>query len=97
MCSLIDSRVRVWAEYCYPGGDWSTEKSLKSLNQQHKMLCSKHFDDSSYTSSSRKRLNNFAIPIETEGIMLNLRQEQCATSSDTFSNILEAELQVSKF
>ncbi|CAH2088132.1 unnamed protein product [Euphydryas editha] len=32
-------KARVWAEYCYPTGEWSTEKSLRDLHSQHKMLC----------------------------------------------------------
>lgn len=45
------------------------------------MLCSKHFDDSSFTSSARIRLNNYAIPIGTQDLMVKFRQEQCATTS----------------
>lgn len=74
-------KARVWAEYCYPTGEWSTEKSLRDLHSQHKMLCSKHFDDSSFTSSARIRLNNYAIPIGTQDLMVKFRQEQCATTS----------------
>lgn len=77
----------MWAEFCFPAVDWSTEKSIKTLHQQHLLLCSKHFDDSAYISSARKRLNNFAIPTGTEGIMLRLRQEQCARSRQAFTNI----------
>ena len=41
------------------------------------MLCGKHFDDSSFTSSDRKRLNKFAIPTEAQTILAQLRDEQC--------------------
>ncbi|XP_047039844.1 uncharacterized protein LOC124644481 [Helicoverpa zea] len=80
-------KARVWAEYCFPMGEWSTEKSLTDLHTQHKMLCSKHFDESAFTSSARTRLNNYAIPIGTEGLMVKFRQEQCATGSEKDKNI----------
>ncbi|KAF9417923.1 hypothetical protein HW555_005068, partial [Spodoptera exigua] len=43
------------------------------------MLCGKHFDNSPFTSSDRKRLNNFAIPTEAQTILAQLRDEQCTS------------------
>ncbi|KAJ8736604.1 hypothetical protein PYW08_007260 [Mythimna loreyi] len=60
------SRTWAWAKYCYPDEDWSSEASLQNLHFQHKMLCSKHFDRSCYTTGSKKRLNIFAIPSDTK-------------------------------
>jgi len=80
MCLLNNFRTRVWAEYCFPNEDWSTEESLRNLYRKNKVICSKHFDDSSYTNSSRTRLNNFAIPIGAESIRLKLCQEQSVST-----------------
>ncbi|KAJ8735308.1 hypothetical protein PYW07_006928 [Mythimna separata] len=60
------SRTWAWAKYCYPEEDWSNEKSLQNLHFQHRMICSKHFDKSCYTTGSKKRLNIFAIPSDTK-------------------------------
>ncbi|CAG4936128.1 unnamed protein product [Parnassius apollo] len=47
------------------------------------MLCSKHFDDFSFTNNARIRLHNFAIPTGTQDLMVKIRQEQCATASES--------------
>ncbi|XP_012546385.1 glutathione S-transferase delta 3 isoform X17 [Bombyx mori] len=73
-------RAKVWAKFCFPDGDWTSNESLENLNAQHRMLCGNHFDDSSFTSSNRKRLNKFAIPSEAQSILSQLREEQCSPS-----------------
>lgn len=39
------------------------------------MLCGNHFDDTSFTSSAKTRLNKFAIPTEAQNILAQLRNE----------------------
>ncbi|XP_045454839.1 uncharacterized protein LOC123664292 [Melitaea cinxia] len=39
------------------------------------MLCGNHFDDSSFTSSAKTRLNKFAIPTEAQNILAQLRHD----------------------
>lgn len=68
-------RAKVWAKFCFPDEDWTSDESVKTLYKQHRMLCGKHFDDSSFTSSDRKRLNKFAIPTEAQTILVKLRDE----------------------
>ncbi|KAL4719952.1 hypothetical protein ACJJTC_018072 [Scirpophaga incertulas] len=55
------ARVRVWAEFCYPGENLSEEK-LKGLYKSHKLICSRHFDRSAYTDQTMNRLNMNAVP-----------------------------------
>lgn len=69
-------RARVWAKFCFPNDDWSSDESLVKLYKQHKMLCGNHFEDSSFTSSVKTRLNKFAIPTEAQNILAQLRDEQ---------------------
>lgn len=45
------------------------------LYKQHIMLCGNHFDDSSFTSSAKTRLNKFAIPTEAQNILAQLRHD----------------------
>lgn len=68
-------RARVWAKFCYPNDDWTTDESLVKLYKQHIMLCGNHFDDSSFTSSAKTRLNKFAIPTEAQNILAQLRHD----------------------
>ncbi|CAH2100884.1 unnamed protein product [Euphydryas editha] len=74
--ALTFHRAKVWAKYCFPNDNWTSDESLEKLYKQHKMLCGNHFDDSSFTSSDRKRLNKFAIPSEAQAILAQLRDEQ---------------------
>ncbi|CAF4867728.1 unnamed protein product [Pieris macdunnoughi] len=73
-------KAKVWAKFCFPDGDWTSNESLEMLYAQHRMLCGNHFDDSSFTSSNRKRLNKFAIPSEAQSILSQLRDKQCSPS-----------------
>ncbi|XP_047512347.1 N-acetylneuraminate lyase-like isoform X2 [Pieris napi] len=73
-------KAKVWAKFCFPDGDWTSNESLEKLYAQHRMLCGNHFDDSSFTSSDRKRLNKFAIPSAAQSILSQLRDEQCSPS-----------------
>lgn len=76
---ILIFRATVWAKFCFPDKDWTNDDSLKLLHSQQKMLCSKHFDDSSFTSSDRKRLNKFAMPSEARDAYL---VSQPSTSSN---------------
>ncbi|CAH4034461.1 unnamed protein product [Pieris brassicae] len=73
-------KAKVWAKFCFPDGDWTSDESLEKLNAQHRMLCGHHFDDSSFTSSDRKRLNKFAIPSGAQSLLSQLRDEQYSPS-----------------
>ncbi|CAH2062398.1 unnamed protein product, partial [Iphiclides podalirius] len=68
-------KAKVWAKFCFPNVDCISDQSLRNLYKQHKMLCGKHFDNSSFTSGDRKRLNKFAIPTEAQHILAELRNE----------------------
>ncbi|CAH2049785.1 unnamed protein product, partial [Iphiclides podalirius] len=38
--SVRDSlKAKVWAKFCFPDEDWTSDQSLRSLYKQHKMLC----------------------------------------------------------
>lgn len=39
------------------------------------MLCSKHFEDTSFTSSDRTKLTRFAIPSEAKDLLKKFREE----------------------
>lgn len=73
--SLPSKHRSLRAKFCFPDGDWTSNESLEKLNAQHRILCGNHFDDSSYTSSNRKRL-----PSEAQSILSQLRDEQCSPS-----------------
>ncbi|KAH9634942.1 hypothetical protein HF086_004342 [Spodoptera exigua] len=73
-------RAHVWAKFCYPNDNWTSNESLQKLYAQHKMLCGKHFDNSSFTSIDRKRLNKVAIPTEAQTILAQLRDGLQCTS-----------------
>lgn len=51
------------------------------LYKRHKMLCSNHFDHSSFTSGVKTRLNKFAIPTEAQNILAQLRDEHLGECS----------------
>ncbi|CAG4999477.1 unnamed protein product [Parnassius apollo] len=50
------------------------------------MLCSKHFDDSSFTNSARIRLHNFAIPTGTQDLMVLVLEPSLPVQVPTTAN-----------
>ncbi|XP_052753034.1 uncharacterized protein LOC113519412 isoform X2 [Galleria mellonella] len=73
-------QLQVWAEYCFPDQDWSSTDKLQTLWREHKMLCSKHFDSSSFTDRFRKRLKSFAVPTNAKNILQKLRKDKAKAS-----------------
>ncbi|CAH0731380.1 unnamed protein product, partial [Brenthis ino] len=82
--------AKVWAKYCFPNEDWTSDQSLYKLYNQNKFLCGKHFNDSSFTSSERIRLHKFAIPTDAQDILAQMRLEVQASTSQCYS--ISAEL-----
>lgn len=76
-------RAKAWAIYCWPERDWTAIESLIQLYRKHKMLCGRHFEDSCFIDSSKKRLGKFSVPGSydfTTDLMSSLR-------TDTLENI----------
>lgn len=45
-----------------PEKDWFDLQALGGLYRSGKFLCSRHFDESAYTSQAKIRLQKFAMP-----------------------------------
>lgn len=48
--------------FCEPEKDWFDLKALGCLQKSGKVVCSRHFEASSYTSQEKIRLQKFAMP-----------------------------------
>lgn len=75
-------RAKAWAIYCWPEKNWTSIESLTNLYTKHKMLCGRHFEDSCFIDSNKKRLGKFSVPGSshfTTELMSSLR-------ADTFDN-----------
>ncbi|XP_059058194.1 uncharacterized protein LOC131851679 [Achroia grisella] len=53
-----------WAKYCFPNRDCHLSKLHSKLYTEHRMLCNKHFKDTSFIDypTSMKILRRFAVP-----------------------------------
>ncbi|XP_049881852.1 uncharacterized protein LOC126377868 isoform X3 [Pectinophora gossypiella] len=59
-------RCEQWAQYMYPGRNVSSVEFLKKLYNEHRMLCSKHFQEEDFTDLTRKYLLRTAVPRDIE-------------------------------
>lgn len=69
-----------------PEKDWFDVEALAGLQKSGKVLCSRHFDVSSYTSLAKIRLQKFAMPTINEN-KENLDTPTAGTSRDYNPNI----------
>lgn len=54
----------LWAKFVFPDGPWHSPEFHKKLFSEHRMLCSKHFDLTSFSDFSQKKLFRDASPKE---------------------------------
>ncbi|XP_049868630.1 uncharacterized protein LOC126368613 isoform X2 [Pectinophora gossypiella] len=59
-------RCEQWAQYMYPGRNVSSVEFLKKIYNEHRMLCSKHFQEEDFTDLTRKYLLRTAVPRDIE-------------------------------
>lgn len=55
-----------------PDQDWSSVESLTTLYKSCKVLCGRHFQDSCYIDSNKKRLSKFAVPGTRDYVSMQL-------------------------
>ncbi|XP_045509581.1 uncharacterized protein LOC123705055 isoform X2 [Colias croceus] len=77
-----------WAMFCYPDKDWFDLQALADLQKSCKVICSKHFADSAYTTPAKIRLHKSATPSIDEE---NLHSPRAGPSHSNICNFLRTQ------
>lgn len=76
-----------WAMFCYPDKDSFDLQALDGLQKSCKVICSKHFADSAYTTPAKIRLHKFATPCMDENEE-NLHSPRAGPSRSNIHNVV---------